>query len=226
MPWNSVRIGDRNLSTALRAHHQQRQHAADDEGAGQARRECATPSPARRQNIAPSEKISMQRQNTSISDGNRKRGKNSEANCQSTITTTNGNTDVPAVSLSPAARSTSAADDRGLGRRSLISRRLIDRRGDGSDGQEGDRFAGRIDRVDLLAHVGRPSARSCRAGHWRGSAPRSPSGRRAFPSARSVWTPLRDAPPPIRRLPCRPRYSFGISFWFFSAQSTCAATPR
>ena len=37
----------------------------------------------------------MQRQNTSISDGNRKRGKNSEANCQSAITTTNGSTEVP-----------------------------------------------------------------------------------------------------------------------------------
>jgi hypothetical protein len=37
----------------------------------------------------------MQRQNTSISDGNRKRGKNSEANCQSKMTTTNGSTDDP-----------------------------------------------------------------------------------------------------------------------------------
>lgn len=37
----------------------------------------------------------MQRQNTSISDGNRKRGKNSEANCQSSMTTTNGRTDDP-----------------------------------------------------------------------------------------------------------------------------------
>ena len=46
-------------------------------------------------NILPSEKISMQRQNTSISDGNRKRGKNSEANCQSSMTTTNGSADEP-----------------------------------------------------------------------------------------------------------------------------------
>ena len=38
-------------------------------------------------NIDPSAKISRQRQNTSISDGNRNRGKNSEANCQSAITT-------------------------------------------------------------------------------------------------------------------------------------------
>ena len=46
-------------------------------------------------NIVPLEKISRQRQNTSISDGNRKRGKNSEANCQSSMTTTNGSTDDP-----------------------------------------------------------------------------------------------------------------------------------
>src|SRR6478735_12512031 len=46
------------------------------------------------QNIAPVEKMSMQRQNTSISDGNRKRGKNSDANCHSAITTMNGKTDV------------------------------------------------------------------------------------------------------------------------------------
>ena len=46
------------------------------------------------QNIAPVEKMSMQRQNTSINDGNRKRGKNSDANCHSAITTMNGKTDV------------------------------------------------------------------------------------------------------------------------------------
>ena len=45
------------------------------------------------QNIAPLEKMSMQRQNTSINDGNRKRGKNSDANCHSAITTMNGKTD-------------------------------------------------------------------------------------------------------------------------------------
>src|SRR6267154_4788665 len=46
------------------------------------------------QNIAPVEKISMQRQNTSINEGNRKRGKNSDANCHNAITTMNGKTDV------------------------------------------------------------------------------------------------------------------------------------
>ena len=44
-------------------------------------------------NIDPSAKISRQRQNTSISDGNRNRGKNSDANCQSAITTMKGSTD-------------------------------------------------------------------------------------------------------------------------------------
>src|SRR3984957_13202253 len=46
-------------------------------------------------NIDPSEKICRQRQNTSISEGNRKRGKNNEANCQINITTTKGSTDDP-----------------------------------------------------------------------------------------------------------------------------------
>jgi hypothetical protein len=46
------------------------------------------------QNIEPVVKISMQRQNTSTNDGNRKRGKKSEANCHSAITTTNGKADI------------------------------------------------------------------------------------------------------------------------------------
>jgi hypothetical protein len=46
-------------------------------------------------NIAPLANISRQRQNTSISEGNRNRGKNSDANCQIRMTTTKGRTDDP-----------------------------------------------------------------------------------------------------------------------------------
>src|SRR5882757_2183256 len=92
IPWNSVRIGDRKLSAA-----RERNIAS----AAPMMNAPASPARMRRMvastsaNIVPLEKISMQRQNTSISDGNRKRGKNSEANCQSNTTTTNGSTDDP-----------------------------------------------------------------------------------------------------------------------------------
>src|SRR6201991_4818651 len=94
MPWNNVRIGDRKLSTA-------RERNIDSANAAPMMNAPASPARMRRMvdstsaNIVPFEKISMQRQNTSISDGNRKRGKNSEANCQSNMTTTNGSTDEP-----------------------------------------------------------------------------------------------------------------------------------
>src|ERR1700712_3742071 len=94
MPWNSVRIGDRKLSTA-------RERTINSASAAPIMNAPASPARMRRMvastsaNIVPLVKISMQRQNTSISDGNRKRGKNSEANCQSNITTTNGSSDVP-----------------------------------------------------------------------------------------------------------------------------------
>src|SRR3954463_16145539 len=93
MPWNKVRIGERKLSIAFeRAMIRPSSPPMMN----------APPRPARirstvdntSHNIAPLEKISMQRQNTSISDGNRKRGKNSDANCQSAITTRKGNTEV------------------------------------------------------------------------------------------------------------------------------------
>src|SRR4051795_11627398 len=94
MPWNSVRIGDRKLSTA-------RERNIDSASAAPMTKAPASPARMRKMvastsaNIVPLAKISMQRQNTSISDGNKKRGKNSEANCQSSMTTTNGSTDDP-----------------------------------------------------------------------------------------------------------------------------------
>src|SRR3979490_1000064 len=94
MPWNKVRIGDRKLSTA-------RERTISSASVPPMMNAPASPARMRRivastsANILPSEKISMQRQNTSISDGNRKRGKNSDANCQSRMTTTNGSTDDP-----------------------------------------------------------------------------------------------------------------------------------
>src|ERR1700750_1814928 len=94
MPWNSVRIGDRKLSTA-------RERTISSASAPPMTNAPASPARMRKMvastsaNILPSENISMQRQNTSISDGNRKRGKNNEANCQSRMTTANGSTDDP-----------------------------------------------------------------------------------------------------------------------------------
>src|ERR1700682_5232020 len=92
MPWNRVRIGARNLSTA-------RERTINNASRTPMMKAPASPARMRRivdstsANIVPLEKISRQRQNTSISDGNRKRGKNSEANCHSPITTTNGRID-------------------------------------------------------------------------------------------------------------------------------------
>src|SRR5436305_9914247 len=94
IPWNNVRIGDRKLS----APRERTISSANDPAMMNA---PASPARMRRivastsANIVPLEKISMQRQNTSIRDGNRNRGKNSEANCQSNMTTTNGSTDGP-----------------------------------------------------------------------------------------------------------------------------------
>src|SRR3954451_17656684 len=94
MPWNRVKIGDRKFSTP-------RDRIISSASVPPMMKAPASPAKMRRMvastsaNIEPLEKISMQRQNTSISDGNRKRGKNSEANCQSNITTTNGSTDDP-----------------------------------------------------------------------------------------------------------------------------------
>src|ERR1700710_234865 len=109
MPWNSVRIGDRKLSTA-------RERTINSASAPPMMNAPASPARMRRMvantslNIVPSEKISMQRQNTSISDGNRKRGKNSEANCQSNMTTTNGSTDEPTRFAAPSNMVTSGGD--------------------------------------------------------------------------------------------------------------------
>src|ERR1700710_1158020 len=109
MPWNSVRIGDRKLSTA-------RERNISNASAAPMMNAPASPARMRRMvastsaNIVPLEKISMQRQNTSISDGNRKRGKNREANCQSKITTTNGSTDDPARFSAPSNMVTSGGD--------------------------------------------------------------------------------------------------------------------
>src|ERR1700745_3530421 len=108
MPWNSVRIGDRKLSTA-------RERNIDSASAAPMINAPASPARIRRMvastsaNIVPLEKISMQRQNTSISDGNRKRGKNSEANCQSRITTTNGSAEV-AIRLAAASSMIAGGD--------------------------------------------------------------------------------------------------------------------
>src|ERR1700687_3870324 len=94
MPWNRVRIGARNLSTA-------RERTINNASRPPMMKAPASPARMRRivdstsANIVPLEKISRQRQNTSISDGNRKRGKNSDANCQIRITTTKGSTDDP-----------------------------------------------------------------------------------------------------------------------------------
>src|SRR6266699_4305736 len=94
IPWNRVRIGARNLSTA-------RERTINNASRPPIKKAPASPARMRRivdstsANIVPLEKISRQRQNTSISDGNRKRGKNSEANCQIRITTTKGSTDDP-----------------------------------------------------------------------------------------------------------------------------------
>jgi hypothetical protein len=93
MPCNRVRIGERKLSTA-------RERTITSASPPPTMKAPASPARMRKMvdstsaNIAPEEKISRQRQNTSISDGNRKRGKNSEANCQIAITTTKGSTEV------------------------------------------------------------------------------------------------------------------------------------
>src|SRR6267142_1190985 len=100
IPWNSVRIGDRKLSTA-------RERTINSASVAPMMNAPASPARMRRivastsLNMDPSEKISMQRQNTSISDGNRKRGKNSDANCQSRMTTTNGSADEPTRFTAP-----------------------------------------------------------------------------------------------------------------------------
>ena len=94
MPWNSVRIGDRKPSTA-------RERTINNASAPPMMNAPESPARMRRivtstsANIVPFAKISRQRQNTSIRDGNKKRGKNSEANCQSSMTTTNGRADDP-----------------------------------------------------------------------------------------------------------------------------------
>src|SRR6185437_3801457 len=111
MPWNSDRIGDRKRSIAL-------ERTIKSANAPPTVKAPASPARIRRTvestsaNIEPVEKISMQRQNTSIKDGNRKRGKNSEANCQSNITTTNGSIDEPSrlVVLSSIAANAGVAD--------------------------------------------------------------------------------------------------------------------
>src|SRR5882762_10376650 len=93
MPWNSVRMGETKSSTL-------RERTMNKASSPPTMNAPASPARIRRivastsANMVPLENISRQRQNTSISDGNRKRGKNSEANCQINITTTNGSTDV------------------------------------------------------------------------------------------------------------------------------------
>src|ERR1700682_6638362 len=117
IPWNRVRIGERKLSTA-------RERTTD--GATRPPTMKAPASPARMRrivastsaNIVPLEKITRQRQNTSISDENRKRGKNSEANCQIAMTTTKGSTDDPSRFIP--ASSVAAVDDPAWGVVSLI----------------------------------------------------------------------------------------------------------
>src|SRR5258708_34027417 len=94
MPWNNVRMGERKLSV-------ERERTINSASAPQTTNAPASPARMRRivastsANIVPFENISRQRQNTSINDGNRNRGKNSEANCQINITTTKGRTDAP-----------------------------------------------------------------------------------------------------------------------------------
>ena len=94
MPWNRVRMGERKLSTA-------RERTISSASSPPTMNAPARPARMRRTvastsaNMVPLENISRQRQNTSISDGNRKRGKNSEANCQIRMTTTKGRTDDP-----------------------------------------------------------------------------------------------------------------------------------
>src|ERR1700710_1141323 len=109
IPWNSVRIGDRKLSTA-------RERTISSASDAPIMNAPASPARMRKMvastsaNIVPLEKISMQRQNTSISDGNRNRGKKSEANCQSRMTTTNGSTDDPSRFAAPSNMVTSGGD--------------------------------------------------------------------------------------------------------------------
>src|SRR6201989_3152725 len=118
MPWNSVRIGDKKLSTA-------RERNIDNASAAPMMNAPASPARMRRMvastsaNIVPLEKISMQRQNTSISDGNRNRGKNSEANCQSRMTTTNGSADDP-TRFSAASNAIASGDNPAWGAVSFI----------------------------------------------------------------------------------------------------------
>src|SRR6185369_14487785 len=93
IPWNSVRIGDRNLSAAFeRTMIRPSMPPMTNAPASPARMRNTVAITS--QNIEPVVKISMQRQNTSTNDGNRKRGKKSEANCHSAITTTNGKADI------------------------------------------------------------------------------------------------------------------------------------
>src|SRR5580698_9074649 len=108
MPWNSDRIGDRKRSmTVERTINSASTPPTMKAPANPARMRNTVASTSA--NIDPVVKISRQRQNTSISDGNRKRGKNSEANCQSRITTTNGSTDNPSRFM----LESSIADNRG-----------------------------------------------------------------------------------------------------------------
>src|ERR1700721_1026141 len=159
MPWNRDRIGDRNRSMV-------RERTISNASSPPTMKAPASPARMRNTvastsaNIDPVEKISMQRQNTSISDGNRKRGKNSEANCQSNITTPKGNTDSTSRLAMPN-RLAASGDIPARGMASLIRPRslpgrLIDGRSRRVRRQEGDGSPRGVHRIDLLADLGGP----------------------------------------------------------------------
>src|ERR1700733_5772099 len=108
MPWNKDRIGDRNRSMA-------RERTISNASSPPTMKAPANPARMRNTvastsaNIDPVEKMSMQRQNTSISDGNRKRGKNNEPNCQRRNTTAKGNANSTSRLATP--NTLSAIDD-------------------------------------------------------------------------------------------------------------------
>src|SRR5277367_1330806 len=118
MPWNSVRIGEMKLSRP-------RERTISSASNPPTMKAPVRPANIRKivastsENIDPSENIWRQRQNTSISEGNRKRGKNNEANCQIKITATKGSVDDP--SRFSAASNRPVSDEPVGGAVSLIS---------------------------------------------------------------------------------------------------------
>ena len=183
MPWKNVSTADRNIA-----------RPRCERAISSASMPPSTKAPARparmracRQHVgeqrSSDEKISISARRSPAPTGNRKCGKNSEAICQ---TSDQPRTNGSAERLGAACRRQHLRRMRATcrGRHRSFHRRLIDRRRrQRSLKQEADRR--RPCRPPRSAwRLRRPAARSCRAGHWRGSESAIASGRRRCPSRR------------------------------------------